>query len=454
MMKGERPEVRRSAYLGTMGISVLIVFCFGLIGGICLAEERTTIRFATYRSTKAELNLYDQLVKDFEAAYPDIHVEIEPLSFRDGQTYIIGAIAAHSEPEVITMYAPMAPHYAKTGHLEPITDVFNALGGREDFFPAPLDLATYKADTYALILNLNGAVHWYRKDLFAQQGLKPPETWDDLLRCAKVLTQDTDGDGTIDMYGTVVPYGGGSCTAWYFEALLWSNGGRICDNNLDVVFDSPENAETLAFMKELAKYSPPGSSQFSFAELMNTFVVGKAATTWYWGRLLDNVEQKNPAIADKIGAVLIRKKNRVYKGGMDTIGVMKNSPHPELGKKFLQFFMKSDHYLKSLHTPAGQFFPSRRSAAKSETFLSHPLFKKHPDLIHTLQEAAANTAMFTWEPGGIVNPYANPIETAHVIDDVVQRVLIKGESPQEALAWGATKMREIIKQAKAKETQK
>ena len=139
---------------------------------------------------------------------------------------------------------------------------------------------------------------------------------------------------------------------------------------------------------------------------------------------------------------------------MDTIGIMKNSPHPELGKKFLKFFMKSKQYTKSLHTPAGQFFPSRRSVAKSETFLSHPLFKKHPDLIETLQEAAANTAMFTWEPGGVVNPYANPIETAHVIDDVVQKVLIKGESPEEALAWGDAKMKKILKEAKEKEGQK
>lgn len=447
-------ELRRKSYLGTIGILVSIVFFFGLIHGNCFAKERTTIRFATYRSTKGELKLYDQLIKEFEAAYPDIHVEIEPVSFRDAQTYIIGAIAAHSEPEVITMYAPMAPHYAKTGHLEPITDVFNALGGRDDFFPTPLDLVTYKGDIYALILNLNGTVHWYRKDLFVEKGLQPPKTWDELLQCAKALTQDRDGDGKIDIYGTVVPYGGGSCTAWYFEALLWSNGGRICDNNLNVVFDSPENAETLTFMKELAKYSPPGSSQFSFGELMNTFVVGKSATTWYWGRVLDNVERKNPAMADKIGAVLIKKKKKVYKGGMDTIGIMKNAPHPELGKKFLKFFMESEQYVKSLHTPAGHFFPSRRSAAKSEAFLSHPHFKKHPDLIETLQEAAANTAMFTWEPGGIVNPYANAVETSHVIDDVVQKVLIKGESPEEALAWGATKMRKIIKEAKAKEGQK
>jgi multiple sugar transport system substrate-binding protein len=242
--------------------------------------------------------------------------------------------------------------------------------------------------------------------------------------------------------------------AWYFEALLWSNGGRIFDNDLKVVFNSRENIETLNFMKELAKYSPPGSAQYSFAETMNTFTVGKAATTWYWGRLLNDVEQKNPSLSDKIGAVLISKKNKVYKGGMDSIGIMKNSPHPELGKKFLKFFLQSDHYINFLHAPAGQFFPSRKSIAHSKSFLSHPLLSKHPDIIEVLQEAAANTGMFTIEPGGVVNPYANNIETAHIIEDVVQKVLILGESPEKALAWGEQGMNKIVSELKEKERRK
>jgi hypothetical protein len=62
--------------------------------------------------------------------------------------------------------------------------------------------------------------------------------------------------------------------------------------------------------------------------------------------------------------------------------------------------------------------------------------------------------MFTIEPGGVVNPYANNIETAHIIEDVVQKVLILGESPNKALAWGEEGMNKIVSELKEKERRK
>jgi ABC-type glycerol-3-phosphate transport system substrate-binding protein len=42
---------------------------------------------------------------------------------------------------------------------------------------------------------------YYRKDLFAQQGLAVPKTWDEWLQTGKKLSQDLDGDGALDQWG-------------------------------------------------------------------------------------------------------------------------------------------------------------------------------------------------------------------------------------------------------------
>ena len=42
----------------------------------------------------------------------------------------------------------------------------------------------------------------YRPSLLKEAGYDaPPQTWDELLDMAKTLNKDTDGDGTIDIYG-------------------------------------------------------------------------------------------------------------------------------------------------------------------------------------------------------------------------------------------------------------
>ena len=69
-------------------------------------------------------------------------------------------------------------------------------------------------------------------------------TWDKFIEYCQVLTQDTDGDGIIDVYG----FGG-----WpedYLPELLMSNGTYIAAGPVENL-TSPEVAETLQFMQDL-----------------------------------------------------------------------------------------------------------------------------------------------------------------------------------------------------------
>ena len=51
---------------------------------------------------------------------------------------------------------------------------------------------------------------------------------------------------------------------------------------------------------------------------------------------------------------------------------------------------------------------------------------------------------------GQLNPYWPAIESSLVIATMVQRCLIQNETPKAAVEWGATEMKRLVEEAKAK----
>ncbi len=52
------------------------------------------------------------------------------------------------------------------------------------------------------------------------------KTWDEYEQIATFLTQDTDGDGKIDIYGTTSLYADSKRYIWFSERFL-SMGGKF-----------------------------------------------------------------------------------------------------------------------------------------------------------------------------------------------------------------------------------
>jgi ABC-type glycerol-3-phosphate transport system substrate-binding protein len=82
----------------------------------------------------------------------------------------------------------------------PLNDVVEGIG--RDQFKTGAVLSLDESD-YAL--GYAGGTHsvlWVRKDLFEAAGLEYPKTFEELLVAAEKLTQDTNEDGQIDIYGS------------------------------------------------------------------------------------------------------------------------------------------------------------------------------------------------------------------------------------------------------------
>ncbi len=408
------------------------------------------LRFATDRNSQTELAAYDRMVKRFMEKHQGVSVQIEPVSWKDQRTYLISAIASNTVPDLYNSSYVQLLHHAKLGNLLPVDDLIDQIG-RQRFYREYLEQGLLQGHYWGVPWASEGTVFWYRKDLFAAKGLKPPETWEQLLQCAKALTEDRDGDGNIDTYGIVVPHGKGGMAHKFFIAFLASNGGALFDRNLQPTLNSRETAETLSYLRELARYSPPDSSQFDFGETLMTFVLGKSAMTFYFGRVLAKVAESNPGLLDKIGAFRIKKKNYISHIVVENMVIPKGTKYPQIAKQFIRYFLSDRSYLDLLLSVPGHFYPTLRDIAESQEYLSHPMFTSRPDILSVLRSGHRTGNYEQYEYPGVPNPKMDTVVNTHITQDVLQRVLIKGESPSDSVKWGQKRMEDVLKEAEKTE---
>jgi multiple sugar transport system substrate-binding protein len=199
-------------------------------------------------------------------------------------------------------------------------------------------------------VNGNVEVLFFRKDLYDQHKLKPPQTWDELLANATKL------NAPPNVYGHVHRDARDSALA-DFVNYMFSFGGDIFANasagDYTVVFNSPANRRALEFYLKLGKaggYPSPGSvSQGTLIQLMLT---GKAAHTiaivGAWAQLDD---ANKSAVVGKFDATLMPRGEggrHASRAGHWIGAIARNVPRErQLGAlEFLKWFQTYEHQVQ------------------------------------------------------------------------------------------------------------
>ena len=171
--------------------------------------------------------------------------------------------------------------YVKAGWLEPCDILWNE-EIENDFPPAVLNALGHGGSYYAFMYICGGAgdVLHFRKDLLAAAGYdRPPETFDELVEYAQALTQDTNGDGQIDVYGMAYNAGERYATNRCFNAWAVALGHEFVQNGR-IVYNSPEAVQALQLMADMRnKYEvvPPGVNTYGTTDVGKLMAGGKLA---------------------------------------------------------------------------------------------------------------------------------------------------------------------------------
>ncbi len=153
----------------------------------------------------------------------------------------------------------------------------------QDLYPAFVEANSFESRLYGVPIEADTSLLWYRKDWFAQDGLSPPQDWDDLLAVASHFGQPQ----VRERYGLAFPLAfpggtaGSEATVYNLMPFIWSTGGRIFDAETgDVVLDAPDTWRALQFVRELVtvhRVSVPEVVNYRWDATPWMFASGKVA---------------------------------------------------------------------------------------------------------------------------------------------------------------------------------
>lgn len=431
---------RRGLLAGAAGMAGVLA-----MPSIARAQARVIQFWGTQRAPE-QREAYEQIFAAFSRAHPGFSVNYDLVTEETILPRLSAALAARTPPDLIShIPAPFAIQLNDQDLVEPMDDVVRAVGA-DDFNPNSMELFRDPRRGHVLaVCIVNGTTPgnmWLRRDLLAEAGLQPPRTWDEMLNVARRLTRR-------GVFGTIYATGKNSMGDTQFLQTVWQAGGFIVNPDMSVAFNSPQVVAALEFVKEMASFSPPEATNYNFLDVLNGFVLGRAATAPYTGRVLINVTRENPPLADKVTCVASphRREGRpAFNSDFTALVIPKGSGQPEGAKLFAQFLLSKWAQITFLHATPGHNLPDLKSVGQSEEFANHPMLQRYRA---ELQVMLANTAqarnLLKESAQHPVNRRAGAIFGARVLSETAQDVVVGGVAPRQAAARGADRIAALMR---------
>ncbi|MFQ5596355.1 MAG: extracellular solute-binding protein, partial [Anaerolineae bacterium] len=240
--------------------------------------EVVTIEYWQY-FFDARVDAMNRLIQQFEAENPDVRVvHNSDIPYADFRDKIAASAPAGVGPDVATLFYGWVPAWVDAGYLIPLPeDEFPAEMIESEFSPMVAN-SKFEGKYWAIPTAVRTLALFWNKDLFAEAGLdpeKPPETLDEFVEYAQLLTQyDDAGNIVVEGYA---PQLSGQAHHWFREVLIRQFGGvPYSDDNRTVLWNSPEGCQAFTWLSEFETVYNTGSNDL-FEDATQAFLNGKAA---------------------------------------------------------------------------------------------------------------------------------------------------------------------------------
>src|SRR3989304_3446826 len=363
-----------------------------------------TLRLFTPEADPSQIKAWNALFEDYTAKKnKDVVIKGEFAKWDDITKKLAADIAAGSPPEIVA--GSSKPDFVaaetKRGLILDMAPVVDALG-RANFQEAALRVGQY------------GGV----------QKLPAP---------AK------------GMYGAV--FSAGRTWNTHLMALIhiWSAGGFLFDEKLNVVFDSPESRRALPYSGEMAmRFSPPDVGQYGFREASAAFVSGKSATTFYWGRGLAHLYAPAPHPLPLTATVHI-PRDRQHRTTLhfDEFYLHK-TPNTAEATDVVKFMFQPEQVMRLLTPVVGHVVPTQKPV--EPLYATHEWRKANPDIVKVLLTPTDYAVAPTLEsPQHPFNYKYEVVESKNILTDCVQKIVLGKEPVGKAVEWAHKQMVDATK---------
>ncbi|GCE45245.1 raffinose/stachyose/melibiose transport system substrate-binding protein [Thermosporothrix hazakensis] len=191
-------KITRRTFFGVTGaaaLSTTLSACFGVgnnqpsTGG----NNSTTISIWDIR-TGSDQEAIRKLTNSFNSSHSDVRANIEFFQNDPYKQKLQIAMGAHNPPDIFIGWGGgILKNYVDADNVYDLTPDLNADSNwKNRFIPSILESATFDGKIYGVPCSgMQPLFFFYNKELFKKHNLKPPQTWDELLKIVDTLNKQS-----------------------------------------------------------------------------------------------------------------------------------------------------------------------------------------------------------------------------------------------------------------------
>ena len=328
---------------GTLAVSAILA---GGIVSVQAEEVSGTLTFLSWYNQSQ----FQPILDAFQEKYPDVEVDFQNVSTENNQYSQRLTLLANSGelPDVFYIQPPVA-RFAQAGYLAPLDD----LDCMKDITGTYKDTYTVDGTTYAFVDDAWIGGVYYDKDMFEENGLAVPETYEDFLNICKTFYDQ--GIKPVSISGTSLP-----------DLMYWIHDTEVLaeNPNYDKEIDAGEHTFTEGYLENIEQwkadfvdtgYMDPSVVGYSDEQRLEEFASGDAAMTisgpWSLSTIREKAPDKNVGIFPFVGS-----EGQKYTVGAVNVGIAMSATaeNPAAAEAFLNF-LAEDETMKLYQEITGNF---------------------------------------------------------------------------------------------------
>ena len=344
---------------------LVVFFGTGLLTNTALAGGKLVI--ASNASDQAPRAAFEEIVAKFQAANPDIDVQMNTTEHEAFKTAIRTILAADKGPDVATWFAGnRMAGFVADGLFADISDVWSQ-EGLASSMASTMPSVTFGGKQYALPYSYYQWGVYYRKDIYDANGISVPKTYDEFLdNCKKLKAK---GIASVAI-GTKYLW---TAAGWFDYLNLRTNG---LDYHIDLMLGKTKYTDegVVNTFKNWARAVDAGCfmddhQNYSWQEAQAPLINGEAASYLIGNFIVPNLPEDTQNQLDFYQFPPIDPNLELGEDAPTEIIFMPaNAQNVENGKKFMAFFAQPEN-LTFMNDVLKQLSPHSASPAPTDRFL-------------------------------------------------------------------------------------
>lgn len=370
-------------------------------------------------------------IQEFEQKNPDIRVNLVEGPFDTNlieNLYTSAFLLGESPYDVINMDIVWVPKFAAAGWVMDLTDRMSP-EQLSKFIPGNVEGGRYRDRLYRIPHASDAGMLYYRKDLLAQAGVQPPDTFEQMLTISQNLQKQ--GKATWGYLWQGKQYEGVS--AMFVEVLEGFGGFWANPQTFEVGLDRPEALKAVEFLRStiVSGISPPGVTTYGEEETRLLFQSGQSVFLRNWPYVWKLANAEGSKVQGKIAIKpmlhTMGKRGGSCLGGWG-LGISKTSKHPEEAWRLIQ-------YLTSEETQRRFIFATGLIPSYKSLFLDPKIVAKYPhypQLLKVVQQPALRP------------PLAQYAQASDILQRYLSAAFTRRMSVEKAMKAAANETRNLL----------